>query len=110
MRRRRITIEGFDFEGTGVLSRNGAGIGYKRLTDVMGSIASDEVEFPNGGAVVLVGHLVQQGSTSEHGSVISFGAEGYVGTRRAIVLAHHTLVDDWPSESPLLRVARGEGK
>lgn len=190
----RVTIEGFDFEGTRVLSRNGAGIRfeagqltvrdcrfvenemglltgndpaaeltvedsefahnkrldghnhqlyagsigkltvrgsyfhqgfighllksraavndirYSRFSDEMGGTASYEVEFPNGGEVVMVGNIVQQSSTSENGIMISFGAEGYVGTRHAIVLAHNTLVDNRPSEGVFLRVMQGEGK
>ncbi len=190
----RVTIEGFDFEGTRVLSRNGAGIRfeagqltvrdcrfvdnemglltgndaqaeltvensefahnkrldghnhqlyagsigkltvrgsyfhqgfighllksraavndirYSRFSDEMGGTASYELEFPNGGEVVLVGNIVQQSSTSENGIMISMGAEGYTWPRHALVLVHNTLVDNRPSEGVFLRVMRGEGK
>lgn len=83
---------------------------YNRFTDEMGGAASYELEFPNGGVVVLIGNIVQQSSTSENGILISYGAEGYSGADHAIVLSHNTLVDNRPSEGVFLRVMRGEGK
>jgi hypothetical protein len=85
-------------------------IRYSRFSDEMGGTASYELEFPNGGEVVLVGNIVQQSSTSENGTMISYGAEGYAGTRHVIVLVHNTLVDNHPSEGVFLRVMQGEGK
>ena len=83
---------------------------YNRFTDEMGGTASYELEFPNGGVVVLVGNIVQQSSTSENGILISYGAEGYIGPDHALVLSHNTLVDNRPSEGVFLRVMRGQGK
>lgn len=85
-------------------------IRYSRFSDETGGTASYELEFPNGGAVALVGNIVQQSSTSENGVMVSFGAEGYKGQRHAIVLAHNTLVDNRPTEGVFLRVVRGEGQ
>ena len=85
-------------------------IRYSRFTDELGGTASYELEFPNGGEVLLVGNIVQQSSTSENGVMISMGAEGYAGKRHVIVLAHNTLVDNRPSDGVFLRVMQGEGK
>jgi hypothetical protein len=85
-------------------------IRYNRFSDEMGGTASYELEFPNGGEVVLVGNIVQQSSTSENGVMISYGAEGYAGKRHVLVLSHNTLVDNWPREGVFLRVMQGEGK
>jgi len=83
---------------------------YNRITDESGGTASYEVEFPNGGVAVLVGNLVQQSSTSENTMMVSYGAEGYVGSTHALALAHNTLVDQHPRGGVFLRVMRGEGR
>jgi len=111
----RLTMRGCHvhsgFVGHLVKSRAAVNILYcNRITDESGGTASYEVEFPNGGVAVLVGNLVQQSSTSENTIMVSYGAEGYVGTRHALALAHNTLVDKHPRGGVFLRVMRGEGR
>ncbi len=111
----RLTVRGSYFHQghLGHLLKSRAAVSdirYSRFSDETGGTTSYELEFPNGGQVVLLGNIVQQSSTSENGVIVSFGAEGYAGGRHAIVLAHNTLVDNRPSEGVFLRVMQGEGK
>ncbi|MET0166061.1 MAG: right-handed parallel beta-helix repeat-containing protein, partial [Vicinamibacterales bacterium] len=49
---------------------------YSRLSGEDGT-SSYEMDFPNGGEVVVIGNLIQQGPASENSTIVSFGAEGY---------------------------------
>ena len=66
---------------------------YSRLTDGVTGHASYELEFPNGGAVTLLGNLIAQSAGTENDAMISFGAEGYRWPRNALHLASNTLID-----------------
>lgn len=77
---------------------------YSRLTDESGGRASYEMDFPNGGVVVLIGNLVQQSATTENNRMISFGAEGLRYEQNALFLASNTLVDDLPAGGEFLTV------
>jgi hypothetical protein len=66
VRANRMQVEGFDFEGAAVPSRNGAD-----------GTASYELEFPNGGMAFVVGNTIAQSTLTENPCLISFGAEGY---------------------------------
>lgn len=80
---------------------------YNRLTDESGGRASYELEFPNGGLAVVVGNIIQQARSTENSTMISFGAEGYVGQMRSLYLASNTLVNDQPLGGAFARVAPG---
>lgn len=69
---------------------------YSRLTDEAGGEASYELDFPDGGVVILVGNLIRQSPTTQNGRIVSFGAEGLQHPDNALVLASNTLVDDLP--------------
>ncbi|MBN8508017.1 MAG: hypothetical protein J0L57_05335 [Burkholderiales bacterium] len=80
---------------------------YSRLTDEAGGRASYEMDFPNGGAVVLVGNVVQQGAGTENSVIVSYGAEGYTWPVNNLVMGSNTLVNDHPHGGTFLRVAPG---
>lgn len=111
----RLTVRGsyFHHGHIGHLLKSRAAVNhvhYNRFSDELEGTASYELEFPNGGVVLLVGNIVQQSSTSENGILISYGAEGYTWSENVLLLAYNTLVDNSPSEGVFLRVMRGEGK
>lgn len=56
-------------------------------------MASYELEFPNGGAVVLVGNVIEQGRATRNRLMVSFGAEGYGERRCELELLHNTFID-----------------
>ena len=66
---------------------------YNRLTDEVGGHASYEVEFPNGGEVLLLGNVIGQSAETENNTMIAFGAEGYRWPRNALHLSSNTLID-----------------
>ncbi len=80
---------------------------YNRLTDEIGGEASYELEFPNGGQALVVGNVIQQSSTTQNSTIISFGAEGYFWPRRELQLINNTVVDQLPRGGRYLRVAPG---
>lgn len=80
---------------------------YNRLTDESGGRASYEVDFPNGGQVLLVGNVIQQQRDTENGIMVSYGEEGYRWPRNTLLMASNTLVNDHPHGGAFLRVARG---
>lgn len=82
-------------------------IRYNRLTDESGGRASYELEFPNGGEVLVVGNLIQQQIGTENGTMVSMGAEGYRWPVNALYLASNTIVNDHPHGGAFLVVARG---
>jgi len=80
---------------------------YNRLSDEIGGEASYEVDFPNGGQVLMVGNLIQQSSTTQNPHMISFGIEGYTWPRQELQLINNTLVDMRPSGGSYLRISPG---
>ncbi len=107
-----LTVTGsyFHHAGVGHLIKSRArrnNILYNRLTDEAGGRASYELEFPNGGEAVVIGNLIQQQMSTENGTIVSMGAEGYRWPRNALYLASNTLVNDHPHGGAFLTVARG---
>lgn len=80
---------------------------YNRLTDETGGTASYELEFPGGGLAYVVGNVIQQSSTTDNSTVISFGAEGYRSQANRLYLINNTLVDMRPHGGQFLRVKAG---
>ncbi|MET0518429.1 MAG: hypothetical protein ABW005_06290 [Burkholderiaceae bacterium] len=83
---------------------------YNRLSDEIDGAASYELEFPNGGQALVVGNLVQQGSSTENPLMISFGVEGYTWPRQELQLINNTLVDLLPRGGSYLRVSPGPAR
>lgn len=71
-------------------------VSYSRFSDEAGGQASYEMDFPEGGEVVLLGNIVWQGVATENRRLIAFGAEGLRGDRHELVMVANTLVDDVP--------------
>lgn len=69
---------------------------YSRFSDEAGGQASYEMDFPEGGEVLLLGNIVWQGAATENKRLIAFGAEGLRGERHELVMVANTLVDDVP--------------
>jgi Right handed beta helix region len=80
---------------------------YNRLTDEVGGTASYELEFPNGGLAYVMGNVIQQSSTTENPTVVSFGAEGYRTETNRLYLINNTLIDMRPQGGQFLRVKPG---
>jgi hypothetical protein len=107
-----LTVRGsyFHHAGVGHLLKSRARVSeilYNRLTDETGGRASYEMDFPNGGAVRLVGNVVQQQIASENSILISYGTEGYKSPLNVLYMANNTLVNDHPYGGTFLRVAPG---
>lgn len=81
---------------------------YNRLTDEVGGTASYELEFPAGGIAYVVGNIIEQGSQTQNPHIISFGAEGYTGSRNELYLVNNTLNDNRPQGGIFLRVKPGD--
>jgi len=82
---------------------------YNRLSDEIEGRASYELEFPNGGQALVLGNLIQQSAGTENAHMVSFGAEGYVGERHSLVMAHNTWIDRRPRGGIYLRVRPAAG-
>jgi len=94
--RLRVTGSYFHHARVGHLLKSRArvnDISYNRLTDEAGGKASYELEFPNGGQALVMGNIIEQASSSENASIISYGAEGLEGRSHRLVLVHNTIVD-----------------
>ncbi len=68
-------------------------IAYNRITDENGGMASYEIDLPNGGEARIVGNLIEQGSTTQNGTIVSYGAEGYTWSENRLVFAYNTVVN-----------------
>jgi hypothetical protein len=79
---------------------------YSRLTCEDGS-SSYELEFPNGGAALVLGNLIQQGPASENLTLVSYGAEGYRWPENTLTMAFNTLVNERPNGAIFVRANKG---
>ncbi|WNG30298.1 hypothetical protein F0U62_44525 [Cystobacter fuscus] len=77
---------------------------YNRLTSEEGN-PSYEIELPNGGRVMVVGNLIQQGTTAENSTLVSFGAEGLTNPEQALFIINNTLVNDRTAGGTFVRIA-----
>lgn len=108
--RLRVTGSYFHHASRGHLLKSRAAVSevlYNRITDESGGRASYEVNFPNGGQVLLVGNIVQQQQATENGIMVSYGEEGYQWPVNTLHMASNTLVNDHPQGGAFLRVAAG---
>lgn len=62
-----------------------------RITD-RGATASYSIDLPNGGRSLVAGNVVVQGPRSENSTLVSYGAEGLVGSR-VLWVVHNTFVN-----------------
>lgn len=114
-RLRSLTVTGsyFHHANIGHLLKSRAAfnvVSYNRFTDEDGGRASYELNFPNGGAVYVVGNLVQQSRGTDNSAMIAYGEEGLVYDRNTLVLSSNTLVNDRPYGGAFMRVQAGTDK
>jgi hypothetical protein len=69
-------------------------IEYNRLTDASGGRTSYELNLPNGGVADVIGNVIQQGSMTGNGIMISYGEEGLSWPENRLHVVHNTLVND----------------
>lgn len=113
---KRLTVMGCYFHHgfKGHLLKSRAAVSqvlYNRLTDEIGGRASYELDFPNGGLVVVMGNLIAQSSTTENPHLISYGEEGVdagSGGPQGFYLVANTLVDQLPKNGVWLRLSGGQ--
>ena len=65
------------------------------ITD-RGATASYSIDLPNGGHSLVAGNVIVQGPRSENSALVSYGAEGLVGSRRLWVV-NNTFVNRRPT-------------
>lgn len=97
----RVSITGSrfhrGFEGHLVKSRARVNrIAYNLIYDGADGGASYEIDLPNGGDAVVIGNIIGQGRNTQNPVVISYGSEGRVWDRNRLLLAHNTLISDYP--------------
>jgi hypothetical protein len=79
---------------------------YNRITDEDGC-ASYELDFPDGGDVVLLGNLIVQEPGTEHARIVAYGAESYRWPVNRFVMAHNTVVSRGSRDATFVRVFPG---
>ena len=79
---------------------------YSRLSGESGT-SSYEMDFPDGGDVVVIGNLIQQGPASENSTIVSFGAEGYRWPQNILRMAFNTVINDRAGNGTFVRVSKG---
>lgn len=78
-----------------------------RLTDELGGLASYELDFSNGGKVLVMGNLVVQQPSTKNSAIVTYGPEGYVWPVNELVLVHNTIVNRRAAGGTFLRVHPG---
>lgn len=85
------------FEGHLIKSRAAVSrIAYNLLVDGPEGGASYEIDLPNGGDAVVIGNVIAQSRLTQNPVLVSFGAEGRAWPESRLLLAHNTLVSDYP--------------
>jgi hypothetical protein len=106
----RVTGSYFHHGQLGHLLKSRAAVNhifYNRLEDGIDGEASYEMDFPNGGQILVVGNLIQQSSGTQNPHIVTFGEEGYTWPNQELQLINNTLIDLRPSGGVYLRVAPG---
>lgn len=67
---------------------------YNMILDGPNGSASYEVEFPNGGAVKLIGNVIGQSSNTRNPVVVAYGAEAAEGDGHSLTMSHNTLLSE----------------
>lgn len=109
-RARRLAVSGsyFHHGNVGHLLKSRAAssdIRASRFTDESGGRSSYELDFPDGGVVVLVGNIVQQNRDTQNSAMVAYGEEGRPHAENRLAVASNTLANDHPWGGAFLRVA-----
>ena len=83
---------------------------YNRITDETGGRASYELDISNGGIAYVIGNIIQQGSTTENGTIIAYGMEGYKWPVNELYLNFNTIMDDRPQGGLFINAKPGNRK
>jgi hypothetical protein len=79
-----------------------------RFTDELGGQSGEELAFPSGGQVWLIGNIIEQAATTTSPVIISYGADSHAAPVNALYLASNTIVDDKPEGGIMLQARPGE--
>jgi hypothetical protein len=63
-----------------------------------------------GGLAFVVGNVIEQSSTTNNETIISYGAEGYRWPVNELYVVHNTLVDDLPQGGRVLSLRPGAAR
>lgn len=83
---------------------------YNRITDETGGTASYELDISNGGIAYVIGNIIQQSSTTENGTLIAYGLEGYKWPVNELYLSFNTIMDDRPQGGIFVSAKAGNRK
>ena len=105
----RFTLSGSRFSGgaQGHLVKSRArtsDVRDNRLVDGPGGQAAYELEFPNGGAVTVVGNVIGQSAGTSNPAIVSYGAEGYGAGPHSLVVTDNTLINEASRGAVFVRV------
>ena len=105
----RFTLSGSRFSGgaQGHLVKSRARVSdvrNNRLVDGPGGEAAYELEFPNGGAVTVVGNVIGQSAGTSNPALVAYGAEGYGAGPHSLLVSDNTLVNEASRAAVFLRV------
>ena len=105
----RFTLSGSRFSGgaQGHLVKSRARISdvrNNRLVDGPGGQSAYELEFPNGGAVTVVGNVIGQGAGTSNPALIAYGAEGYGAGPHSLLVSENTLINEAGRGAVFVRV------
>ncbi len=105
----RFTLSGSRFSGgaQGHLVKSRAGISElrnNRLVDGPDGQAAYELEFPNGGAVTVVGNVIGQSAGTSNPALIAYGAEGYGTGTHSLQVSDNTLINEASRAAVFVRV------
>ncbi|WP_437774903.1 right-handed parallel beta-helix repeat-containing protein [Sorangium sp. So ce1097] len=79
---------------------------YNRLTGEDGS-SSYEIDVPSGGKTIILGNLIQQGSSTDNGGIITYAVEGASNPSTSLFVVNNTLVNDRQNGGTFVNIASG---
>jgi hypothetical protein len=78
---------------------------YNLFVDGPQGHASYEVEFPNGGKVVMIGNVIGEGALTGNPYLLSYGIEGASWPENVLLLSHNTFLSNAKAGGVFVRVA-----
>jgi hypothetical protein len=78
---------------------------YNLFVDGPQGEASYEVEFPNGGKVLMIGNVVGESATTGNPFLLSYGMEGALWPDNSLRLSHNTLFSEATTGGVFIRIA-----
>lgn len=68
---------------------------YNRISDETAGTASRSIDLPNGGTVIIIGNVIEQGPNSPNGNIIGYGLEGLINpTAHELYVVNNTIVNN----------------